>query len=131
MRAQEAKPAAAQSDDIHFFNEKVRPVLAENCYKCHTGETMGGLRLDSRTTILKGGDSGPAMTPGDPDKSLIIEAVKQTGDLKMPPKGKKLTDSEIAILIDWVKTRRHLGRGRSRQARSRAAHSSRDQGWCR
>jgi mono/diheme cytochrome c family protein len=107
VRAQEAKPAAQPSasadSDIHFFDEKVRPVLAENCYKCHTGETMGGLRLDSRASILKGGDSGPAMTPGDPSKSLIIEAVQQTGDLKMPPKGKKLTDGEIATLIDWVK----------------------------
>ncbi len=90
-------------DPIKFFDDKVRPVLAQNCYKCHTSEAMGGLRLDSRESILKGGDSGTAMIPGSPDKSLLITAVRQTGDLKMPPKNHKLTDSEIADLSQWAK----------------------------
>src|SRR5262245_7045938 len=78
---QAAPPApsasAAQSPD--FFEARVRPVLAANCYECHTDQRMGGLRLDSRDAALKGGRSGqPAVVPGDPDKSLLIQAVRQT-----------------------------------------------------
>jgi mono/diheme cytochrome c family protein len=92
-----------KADLARYYSEKVQPVLAQNCYTCHTETLKGGLRVDSRDAILKGGDSGPAMVPGDPDKSLLIEAVKQTGDLKMPPRGKKLSDTEIASLAEWVK----------------------------
>ena len=95
-----APPAAAQDPD--FFENKVRPVLAENCYDCHTSAEMGGLRVDSRERMLQGGKSGPAVMPGDPDKSLLIQAVRQTGDLKMP-KGGKLKPAEIQALADWVK----------------------------
>jgi mono/diheme cytochrome c family protein len=103
------KPAAkdltqvAPLDDIHFFDEKVRPILAQNCYKCHTSEAKGGLRLDSREGLMTGGESGPAIVPKDPENSLLIQAVQQSGDLKMPPKGKKLNDSEISDLVEWVK----------------------------
>jgi mono/diheme cytochrome c family protein len=90
-------------DNIRFFNEKVRPVLAQNCYKCHTTEAMGGLRLDSHAGVLKGGESGPAIVPSDPEHSLLIKAVRQTGDLKMPPEGAKLHESEISDLVEWVK----------------------------
>jgi hypothetical protein len=85
-----------------FFENKVRPVLAENCYDCHTAAEMGGLRVDSRDRLLQGGKSGAAIMPGDPDKSLLIQAVRQTGDLKMP-KGGKLKPAEIQALTDWVK----------------------------
>jgi Protein of unknown function (DUF1549)/Protein of unknown function (DUF1553)/Planctomycete cytochrome C len=85
-----------------FFENNVRPVLAENCYDCHTTAEMGGLRVDSRERLLQGGKSGPAVIPGDPDKSLLIQAVRQTGDLKMP-KGGKLKPAEIQALTDWVK----------------------------
>jgi mono/diheme cytochrome c family protein len=100
-----AAPAAsgAAMDDVHFFDEKVRPVLAQNCYKCHTTEAMGGLRLDSQQGVMKGGDSGPALVANDPENSLLIKAVRQTGDLKMPPDGSKLHDSEISDLVEWVK----------------------------
>jgi len=91
------------ADNIRFFNEKVRPVLAQNCYKCHTTEAMGGLRLDSQQGVLKGGDSGPAIVPRDPEHSRLIQAVRQTGDLKMPPEGTKLRESEISDLVEWVK----------------------------
>jgi mono/diheme cytochrome c family protein len=101
MAAQDKAPVSA---NVHFFNEKVRPILAQNCYKCHTSEAMGELRLDSREAILKGGETGAVITPGNPDKSLLIEAVRQTGDLKMPPKGAKLRESEIADLVAWVKS---------------------------
>jgi cytochrome c553 len=93
---------APQSDQIKFFDDKVRPVLVNNCYRCHTTEARGGLRLDSREDLLKGGDSGPAVVPGDPTKSLLIASVLQLGDLSMPPKH-KLSDSEIAVLTQWVK----------------------------
>ena len=77
-------PGAASES---FFELKVRPVLAGTCVKCH-GETKpsGGLRLDSREAMLAGGDSGPAVVPGDPDGSLLVQAVRHADDtLKMPP----------------------------------------------
>ena len=90
------------ADDRDFFETKVRPVLAGSCYDCHTEMRSGGLRLDSREAMLKGGKSGPAVVPGDPDKSLLIQAVRQTGTLKMPKDG-KLTAAEIDGLVEWVK----------------------------
>ncbi len=86
-----------------FFETRVRPVLAKNCFACHTASAMGGLQLDSRDHILKGGQDGAVVVPGDPDKSLLIQAVRQTHEwLKMPPKG-KLTDQEIDDFSSWVK----------------------------
>src|SRR5882724_7075972 len=77
----------ADSDDL--FETKIRPVLAKNCFACHTQSQMGGLRLDSREAALKGGKSGSALVPGDPEESLLIQAVSQTHErLKMPPSGK-------------------------------------------
>jgi mono/diheme cytochrome c family protein len=96
-------PTESNEDNTQFFTQKVRPVLAQNCYKCHTTEAAGGLRLDSHAGMMKGGDSGPAIVPGIPLKSLLIEAVMQTGDLKMPPKGGKLPEGDIANLVEWVK----------------------------
>jgi Protein of unknown function (DUF1549)/Protein of unknown function (DUF1553)/Planctomycete cytochrome C len=100
--------AAAQSPGTmaaaspEYFEAKVRPVLAANCYDCHTEESLGGLRLDSREAILKGGKSGPAVVPGDPDKSLMIAAVRQTSALKMP-KGGRLKPDEVDALVEWVR----------------------------
>ncbi|MEO8028938.1 MAG: c-type cytochrome domain-containing protein, partial [Bryobacteraceae bacterium] len=85
-----------------FFENKVRPLLATQCFACHTAAAMGGLRMDSRDALLKGGASGPALVPGDPEKSLLIKAVRQTDDLKMP-KGGKLAKSEIDSLVEWVR----------------------------
>jgi hypothetical protein len=90
------------SEGTDFFENKVRPVLANNCYACHTNSEMGGLRVDNRESLLKGGKSGPAVMPGDPDKSLLVQAVRQTGELKMP-KGGKLKPAEVAALADWIK----------------------------
>src|SRR5690348_5304254 len=71
--------AAISSEGRDFFESKIRPVLVTECYKCHGAEkTKGGLRLDSRDAILKGGDSGAAIVPGDPDKSLLIESLAHT-----------------------------------------------------
>ncbi len=86
-----------------FFESKVRPVLANSCYACHTGSMLGGLRLDSRQAMLKGGKSGPSLVPGDPDNSLLIRAVRQTDDKLKMPMGGKLKDAEIEALVEWVK----------------------------
>ena len=86
-----------------FFETRVRPVLAKNCFACHTAAAMGGLQLDSREHILKGGQDGAVIVPGDPDKSLLIQAVRQTHEwLKMPPQG-KLANQEIDDFSSWVK----------------------------
>jgi hypothetical protein len=90
-----------------FFENKIRPIFANNCYKCHSQsaeKVKGGLLLDTKETLLKGGETGLAIVPGDPEKSLLIKAVRYTDpDLQMPPKGKKLSDGEIADLVSWVK----------------------------
>jgi hypothetical protein len=101
-RAADAVPPEA----VEFFEKKVRPVLAEHCYRCHSvtaRKLKGGLRLDSRTTVLRGGDSGPALMPGHPEQSRLIQAVGYHNvDLRMPPRG-KLPASAIADLTTWVK----------------------------
>jgi cytochrome c553 len=94
-------PQGAMSD-ADFFENNVRPILANNCYSCHGDATTSGLKLDSRESMLKGGNRGPALIPGDPEKSLLITAVHQTTSLKMP-KGGKLTAQEVADLTEWVK----------------------------
>lgn len=95
---------AAAADEREEFEMKVRPLLARNCYACHTDARMGGLRLDSREAIVAGGKSGPAITAGDPEKSLLIDAVThKRASLKMPPSG-ALKAEEIAILSTWIKT---------------------------
>ena len=98
-------PLTAQQSE--FFETKVRPVLASHCYKCHSAEAAklkGELRLDTREGVLKGGKTGPAVVPGQPDKSLLITAIRYTdADLQMPPKGEKLADTDIANLVAWVK----------------------------
>src|SRR5687767_5940157 len=92
----------AESPD-EFFESRVRPLLVEKCQKCHAGpKTKGGLRLDSRDAIFKGGDTGPAAVAGEPEKSLLIRAVRHAGELKMPPTG-KLADREVADLEKWVR----------------------------
>jgi mono/diheme cytochrome c family protein len=100
--AGEARQAPAGAATPEFFEAKIRPVLAVNCYDCHTEERMGGLRLDSRDAVLKGGKSGPAIVPGNPDASLLIRAVRQTETLKMP-KGGRLKPDEIDALVEWVR----------------------------
>ena len=98
-------------EGVEFFEKKIRPLLVEQCAKCHSSEAAkikGGLLLDSREAILKGGDTGAAVIPGDAEKSLLIQAVSYTDkDLKMPPPkdgaDRKLTDAQIADLSAWVK----------------------------
>jgi cytochrome c553 len=90
---------------IEFFETKVRPVLANNCYNCHSADTnsQGGLRVDDRNGLLMGGNRGPAVVPGQPEKSLLIQAVSHTHPkLKMPP-NKHLSEQQIADLTQWIK----------------------------
>ena len=99
--------AAEPAESPDYFEKKIRPLLTEHCFKCHGDlkgkEPKGGLRLDSRAAMLKGGDNGTALVPGNPDKSKIIEAVRYSNaDMQMPPKG-KLADTQIAELVAWVK----------------------------
>jgi mono/diheme cytochrome c family protein len=89
--------------DGELFAQRVRPVLTASCIGCHAETAMGGLRLDSREALLKGGKSGPAIVVGDPDKSLLITSVRHSGALKMPMGGERLSDAAIADLAAWVK----------------------------
>jgi hypothetical protein len=101
VRAEDSAAAAAQ---IEFFEKKVRPLLAERCYKCHgPSEQEGNLRLDSRDAILRGGDTGPAIDPGKPEESELILAVSyDPAGYQMPPDG-KLPDADIQTLTEWVR----------------------------
>ena len=101
-----AVAAAADSAQIEFFEKKIRPVLVERCYECHSAEAAkagkleGKLALDSRAGIRQGGESGPAVMPGDVAASTIIGALKHEG-LEMPP-GEKLPDEVVADFVTWV-----------------------------
>jgi hypothetical protein len=89
-----------------LFETRVRPILVEHCYKCHSTESKqakGGLKLDTRSAIRKGGDSGPAVVPGDVDESLLLQAVAFDGGFyDMPPSG-KLPEASIEALREWVR----------------------------
>jgi len=90
-------------EQIEFFENQVRPLLAHHCYECHSAraETIqGGLRLDARAAAISGGDSGPAVVPGKPDESLLVDAVRWKS-FEMPPQG-KLSETQIATLTKWV-----------------------------
>ena len=94
------------SEQLAFFEKKIRPVLADKCHKCHSvtsKKLKADLYLDTREGLLKGGDSGPALVPGDPEKSLLIEVIRyEDTDMEMPPKS-KLPDAVIADFENWVK----------------------------
>src|SRR5262249_42368586 len=94
--------------DGEFFETRIRPVLVEKCYKCHSaeakkaGKLKGGLLLDSRAGLLKGGDSGAAVVPGKPADSLLLKALRYADEaLRMPPKG-KLPNSVVADFEKWI-----------------------------
>ncbi|MBL8296354.1 MAG: DUF1549 domain-containing protein, partial [Bryobacterales bacterium] len=85
-----------------FFEQRVRPVLANHCFACHTKTALGGLRLDSREAVLRGGKSGPAVLPGKSSESLLMQAVEQRhAKLKMPPT-EKLSPEQIDGLRQWI-----------------------------
>ncbi|HZO52107.1 MAG TPA: DUF1549 domain-containing protein, partial [Bryobacteraceae bacterium] len=95
--------ALLANDDAEFFESKIRPLLAENCHACHTGGALGGLRLDSREGILKGGKSGKVVVEGKPEESLLMQAVRRTHiRLKMPPVG-PLAKEQVDALEEWIR----------------------------
>ena len=96
---------ASRSDGQLVFRRDVRPVLKKSCFKCHSAKKVeGGLRLDQRNLAMKGGDSGPAFVPGDATASLIIERIRLPHEHEdyMPTKGDPLTDTQVALLEEWV-----------------------------
>lgn len=99
----EAPAGAPTAESTRFFEEKVRPVLATQCMKCHGDRKQeASLRLDSREAVLKGSDSGPVVIPGEPAKSPLLSAVRHEGDVRMPP-GKPLPPADVASLTEWVR----------------------------
>ena len=96
-------PAGLSADDgTNLFETNIRPLMVEHCQKCHGAiKQEAGLRLDSRAALMSGGEHGPAIVPGKPDKSLLISAVRHQGDVRMPPKG-KLKDKQIQDLEQWI-----------------------------
>lgn len=98
-----AEPAQWDAAQIDWFEKHVRPILATHCLGCHGPQKqMNGLRLDSREALLAGGDSGPALVPGAPDDSLLIQAVRREGDLHMPP-DEPLAAEAVAALVEWIR----------------------------
>ena len=101
-----ANAAELPREHLEFFEKRIRPVLVERCYECHSAaarKSKGGLTLDTRDGLLKGGDAGPALVPGDPEKSKLIEAVRyKNRDLQMPPKS-ALSLEQVRDLEQWVK----------------------------
>lgn len=102
-----AQPTSAQDltdAQVRFFESKIRPVLVQHCYECHSsesGKSKGGLKVDSREALLRGGDTGPSVAARSLDKSLLYQAITYDGDYQMPPKG-KLSDDVIADFSKWI-----------------------------
>jgi mono/diheme cytochrome c family protein len=94
---------AISTEDADFFERRIRPLLIRACGDCHGDleEPQGGLKLLSRESLLKGGESGPAIVPGDAENSLLISAIRYEGP-EMPPDGKRLSQTEIANLTKWI-----------------------------
>ncbi len=126
-------------DGPAFFESRVRPLLIDHCYSCHSAQAQkvkAGLRVDSLEGLLRGGEHGPAVVPGDPDKSLLLQAVRATDpDQQMPPKGPRLSARQIADLVTWVQLGAPWGKplpsgpaGASAERRSKEI-TSEDKAW--
>ncbi|MFO1093893.1 MAG: PSD1 and planctomycete cytochrome C domain-containing protein [Planctomycetaceae bacterium] len=99
-----ALPSLADDDRERFFESEIRPILAENCIKCHGAEEQSGkLRLDSAAALRAGGERGAVLNADQPGTSLILQAVRHEGELEMPPDG-KLSEQQIAALTKWVES---------------------------
>ncbi|MDB5311787.1 MAG: hypothetical protein JWO38_5989 [Gemmataceae bacterium] len=100
--AQAVRAGGPSAEGVAFFEKEVRPLLVEKCQRCHGSKKQeGGLRVDSRAALLKGGESGPAVVPGKGDKGTLLAAVRHQGEAKMPPDG-KLADTRIEALARWI-----------------------------
>ena len=125
LAALRVSAATPDASGIEFFEKKIRPVLAEHCYECHSHQAKklkAEFHLDSREGLLQGGESGVAVVLGEPDRSRLIQAVRYSNpDLQMPPK-KKLTDAAIANLVEWIK----MGAPWPADSKPKIAESNRD-----
>ena len=93
------------TNEVKFFRDRIEPILKAQCYSCHSGladQIQGGLRLDSRAAVLRGGESGPAVTVGKSHTSLLIQAIRHESGMAMPPKTGKLSEETIADFVKWV-----------------------------
>ncbi|QEG42609.1 PSD1 and planctomycete cytochrome C domain-containing protein [Roseimaritima ulvae] len=100
-----AGDTALSAEDIEYFERKIRPLLSQHCYECHSADAdtvHAGLLLDSAQAIAAGGDSGPLLTAGKPEQSLLIKTIRYDGDIQMPPQG-AMAKHEIAELTNWVR----------------------------
>src|SRR5262245_30553675 len=92
---------------VEFFETKIRPVLVENCYKCHSEDAAkekklkGGLKLDTQAGLRAGGDTGAAVVPGKPDAGTLLKSLYYEGEVQMPPKG-KLPEQVIKDFEKWI-----------------------------
>jgi Protein of unknown function (DUF1549)/Protein of unknown function (DUF1553)/Planctomycete cytochrome C len=121
-------------EQLEFFEQKIRPVLVANCYDCHSeekGKNKGELTLDTRDGIRAGGDRGPTIVPGKPDDSVLINAIRQVGQLHMPPdsRGGPLPDEVIADFEKWVKDRAADPRDSAKIVSARAAKPEKVYDW--
>jgi plasmid stability protein/mono/diheme cytochrome c family protein len=99
-------PASAepQAHDANLFENKIRPLLAANCFACHGESAMSGLRVDSREALLRGGETGPAIVPGDPEKSTLLKAVQHAEGFPQMPRGRaKLAAADIDAIAEWIR----------------------------
>ena len=134
VRSTDTDGAASLSNEgERLFKSTIQPVFAEHCHKCHShnaDKIKGGLVLDSLLGALTGGDTGPAIVPGEPEKSLLIKAVRYTDEeLQMPPKGKKLSDEQIRALTEWVKLGAPWPGSETNTARIRGRFTDEDRKW--
>ena len=108
LRAGQAPPPAARTatpqEAATFFETRIRPLLAANCQACHGETATAGLRVDSREGLLRGGETGPAIVPGDPEKSALLKAVQHAEGFPRMPRGRaKLAAADIDALAEWIK----------------------------
>jgi len=99
---------AARTQDAKYYNDKVVPVFQANCYRCHGGTNhRGGLTMDTKAGIMKGGHDGIVLVPGHPESSLLVKLIRHEGPkddpMPMPPNKPKLSDDDIAVVEQWVK----------------------------
>lgn len=98
-----AAMAVAQDKDARFFDKQVVPILRKRCLGCHNEELKNGnVSVLDRASLLKGGPRGPAIVPGDPERSVLIKAIRHDGEVKMPP-GPKLSPRDVKTLTEWVR----------------------------
>ncbi|MDE0737097.1 MAG: hypothetical protein OSB47_14845, partial [Pirellulaceae bacterium] len=102
VRQDKEKATGFSREGLQLFRERIQPLLENNCYECHGyNDPKAGLSVRVREGVIEGGKSGAAVVPGKPDRSLLIQAVRHSGKVKMPPSG-KLAAGEIADLERWV-----------------------------